>query len=98
MEDIYSPICLYVHKISLEAYTRKLVVKQEMGGPRAEQPEFAPCGQIHPNSRGERGAGPSTDERQRPCISHCRGQGDLPDHACPERLLGGQKGSDVNYA
>ena len=80
-----------MHKIPLEGYTRKLVVKQEMDGPQAEQPEFVPCGQIHPNSRSERGTEPCTDKRQRPRISHSRGQGDLPDYACTERLLGGQK-------
>lgn len=64
-EGTYSPICLCMHKIPLEGYTRKLVVKQEMDGPQAEQPEFVPCGQIHPNSRSERGTEPCTDKRQR---------------------------------
>ena len=40
------------------------------------------------------GAEPCPDNRAH--ISHSRGQGDLPDYTRTERLLGDQKGSDVN--
>ena len=34
-------------------------------------------------------AGPYPDKR--PHISHLQSEGELPDHTCAERLLGGQK-------
>ena len=53
--------------------------------------------QDEDNSRRLKGeAEPYLDKRHRPLTSHPWGQGDLPDYTCAERLLEGQKGSDVN--
>ena len=75
-----------------------IVLRQKIDGPQAEQLKFVPCGQIfqdEDNSRRIIGvAEPRPDKR--PHISHSRGQGDFPTYTCAERLLGGQKGSDVN--
>ena len=70
----------------------------DLDGPQAEQLEFVPCGQILQNidSRSERGAEPCPEKR--PHVSHSPGQGDLPDYTRAERLLGGQKGCDVNLS
>ena len=52
--------------------------------------------QDEDNSRRLKGeAEPYLDKRQRPLTSHPWGQGDLPDYTCAERLLEGQKWSDV---
>lgn len=60
---------------------------------RGEQPEFAPCGQS-PQARAE--LGPAQVRDKRPHLPHSGSQGDLPDYTSAERLLGGQKWSDVS--
>ena len=71
-------------------------LRQEIDGPQCEELEFVPYGQILQNSGSERGAESCPDKRKTPHISHSQGQGDLPNCTRTERLLGGQKGSDVN--
>ena len=66
-------------------------LKQEIDGLPAEQLESVHCGQIlqdEDDRWSERGAVP--DERE-PTYSHSRGQGDLPNDACTESLLKGQR-------
>ena len=71
---------------------QRLILRQEIDGPQAEQLEFVPCGQILQNSRREEKLRPAQVRGKRPHIPHSRRQGDLPDYTCAERLLKGQKG------
>ena len=60
-------------------------------GPRLNSWSLSPVDRY---SKIRGGAEPYPDKR--PHISHSQGQGDLPYYTCTKKLLGGQKGSDVN--
>ena len=73
-------------------------MRQEVDGPQAKQLEFVPCGQIlqdEDNSRREEKLSLPLIKKT-PHIPYSQSQGDLPDYTRAKRLLGGQKGSDVN--
>ena len=56
-------------------------------GPRLSS-QFVPCGLKLQNSRSKREAGPCPNKR---LIPHFQSQGDLPNYACTEWLLGCQE-------